>query len=124
MRINIGSYEDGTSDIIMPVGVFLINIDIKGDEFASSEGYASIIGEGMLSIAFDTMKHSGQGPSKDASEEEKILDLIKRSDVEVFLPMVVCFGQKEDVPATPENIAKAFQWCLSNQNFMKDQEGI
>jgi|SRR3989338_194882 len=35
-----------------------------------------------------------------------------------------CFSTSESVPATPENIVRAIQWCQANPKFMQDEQGI
>lgn len=35
-----------------------------------------------------------------------------------------CFSTSESVPAAPDNIVRAIQWCQANPKFMQDGQGI
>ena len=54
--------------------------------------------------------------------EEKVFDIGR----EFFshAAQLAAFGAEVAVPATPQNIITAISWCLANQNFMQNEEGV
>lgn len=97
-----------------PVGRFQISIHVIVDKLQDEALIFAGFGEGHLFIhGGDESTSQPKVKDRAALKAELTATLVSKiGEVSTF--NIACFGTPE-VSATPENIAKAIQWCLQNQ---------
>lgn len=109
----------------MDIGRYTITIfvfEVFIDPEAPRNGALAFDGEGELVIEDvevvlpPNLARTGRRPA--SQDPESVVEAF-------FEPMTNlaqfdCFGTSTAVPASPENLGRAIQWCSANQAFMKD----
>lgn len=117
--------------VTISVGRFMVDIDIHSDDagYMAEElnDFLHHHGNGALGIFDREMDKTEREIShiRGVSHDEAVVKSILEGGLPAYdTPTIACFGASEKVPATSENIVKAIQWCMANQNFMKSSEGV
>lgn len=96
--------------------------DIQITVATPSKGFAGAVqpayeGEGELVIEDSHFTP----PAGETAKQAFVKDL---HGLHANMSQMACFGVNDAVPATPDNLVKAIQWCQANQHFMEDERGI
>lgn len=117
--------------ITISVGRFMVDIDIHSDDagYMAEElnDFLHHHGNGTLGIFDREMEETKREIPhiRGFSRYDEIVKSILEGGFPAYdTPTIACFGASEKISATPENIVKAIQWCMANQNFMKSPEGV
>lgn len=109
------------------VGRFLIIIDLEKDlDIERDNDHISVGGEANLRIELiEEIAHESIAPGGVSTPAQKLVnEIFDNRSPNLELPMMECFSTDKPVLGTAENLNRAVSWCLENQEYLKNSQGI